>query len=854
MLSIGAMGGQSGNYYLDLASEDYYLKGGEPPGVWLGTGSNLLGLSGTVSREEFLNLFNGFSPDGKTKLTQNAGQESHHPGWDLTFSAPKSVSVLWSQSDFDTRKAIQEAHHEAMKAAIAYLEDNALYTKRSHGGIEREKANGLIVATFEHGTSRAQDPQLHTHALVMNVATRFDGSTGTIVGKPYFEHKMTAGAIYRAELAARLEQTLGVSIERNKNLFEILAVPKTLIEFFSTRRHEILEAMDARGVHGPKAAAAATLVTRHVKAHVAREELFQAWQEVGIKHQFTKGHAHALLSRPKEHALDPDTLRSFVNEALESLTKQQSYFTEKALIRTLAEEAPGRGVTAKKILGLARDYLDNSPDIIRLGNLDGQKYYTTKELLQTEARMLTQAKDSSESSSHVIDLSSIEKSLTKVMEKFGYKPSDEQLAALGHITIRPGAIQVVSGMAGTGKTAMLFAAREAWENEDYKVMGAALAGKAARGLEESAEIKSSTIAKLLMGLDTPMQITEEELKKKKFSSPYAKQAYIDKVNASRAKELPRLDSKTILVLDEAGMVDTRQMAELVRRTTEAGAKLVLVGDEKQLQPIETGGSFKALGKTLGRAELTQIQRQKEQWARDAVHDVAFGKSQEALRAFASRGLLTVSANREEAMQTLIQEWKQQGISRPEESLIICGTRLEATILNRKAQAERLAAGKLELTSTRLNGETFHVGDRVLFLENSNKLGVDNGTTGTLAAIEPSSAKQKLAVQLDNGSVTIIDTAKYDKLQLGYAITTHKGQGETVDRAFILVGGSMQDRELSYVQISRAKLKTHIYTDRLEAGDNLSALTEQMERSRQKELALDLARRIELQRMPPDHTL
>ena len=221
MLSISPplRGAGKGNYYLDLAREDYYLEGGEPLGEWHGRGAKELGLSGTVEREQLSSLLDGYHPKTKGELVKNAGAENRQSAWDLTFSAPKSVSVLWSQADAETRREIQQAHGEAVGRALNYLDHNAGSTRRGEGGAEKESGK-LVVATFEHGTSRAQDPQLHTHALVLNVCTREDGTTGTIESRELYQQKMTAGALYRTELASQLEKRLGVETVRKNSWFK----------------------------------------------------------------------------------------------------------------------------------------------------------------------------------------------------------------------------------------------------------------------------------------------------------------------------------------------------------------------------------------------------------------------------------------------------------------------------------------------------------------------------------------------------------------------------------------------------------------------------------------------------------
>ena len=245
MLSISAMSAGNGRYYLDLPQEDYYLNGGEPRGKWWGKGAALLGLEGVVKDRQLTGLFKGIGPDGR-QLTQNAGDKKRQPGWDLTFSAPKSVSTLWSQGDERIRREIEAAHEAAVHAALTYLQREAGFTRRGKGGTQWEVGH-LIVATFEHGVSRAIEPQIHTHTLVMNACMREDGTTGTILSKPLYQHKMAAGALYRAELASQLEQRLGVTCERDKSSFSLKGVPKALNDFFSTRRVEILEALAARG-------------------------------------------------------------------------------------------------------------------------------------------------------------------------------------------------------------------------------------------------------------------------------------------------------------------------------------------------------------------------------------------------------------------------------------------------------------------------------------------------------------------------------------------------------------------------------------------------------------------------------
>ena len=301
-----------------------------------------------------------------------------------------------------------------------------------------------------------------------------------------------------------------------------------------------------------------------------------------------------------------------------------------------------------------------------------------------------------------------------------------------------------------------------------------------------------------------------------------------------------LDSKTVLVVDEAAMVGTAMMNALIKAVEKAGAKLVLVGDARQLQAIENGGAFLAMQERFGATELAAIQRQREPWARQAVKDFALGRTAEALGAYAERGLLTVTKTRHEAMAKLLADWKTVGIERPEEAFIFTGLRAERAVMNRWAQQERKKANKLGFSSVTIDGETFHAGDRVAFTQNSKKLGVDNGTLGTIDDV--SLLGGRVRVRLDSGTCVSFSISEYRALELAYAITTHKGQGTTVETAFVLAGGPTQSREMSYVQMSRAKGDTHLYWDNAEPGPLLEPLTRAMQASRQKEMATDIRAR------------
>jgi len=299
MLSIGAMSGGQAGYYLSLAREDYYLEGGEPQGRWLGAAAESLGLPELVEPAHLYNLFDGLDPEGRRPLVQmqrHAGKQEHRPGWDLTFSAPKAVSVLWSQLSEEHRSMIEDLHFDAVKAAIEFLEDKAILTRRGKGGKVLEKAKPLIAA-FEHGTSRAQDPQLHTHALLLNICERADGTWGSVSALSVFQAKMAAGALYRAHLAASLANELGVEILPDGTSFTIDGVPKNVCRYFSQRRADILAQIEEQGITSAAGAAKAALETRSAKEEASRDRLFADWQIAGDSIGFGRKRAEEAIQR-----------------------------------------------------------------------------------------------------------------------------------------------------------------------------------------------------------------------------------------------------------------------------------------------------------------------------------------------------------------------------------------------------------------------------------------------------------------------------------------------------------------------------------------------------------------------------
>ena len=374
--------------------------------------------------------------------------------------------------------------------------------------------------------------------------------------------------------------------------------------------------------------------------------------------------------------------------------------------------------------------------------------------------------------------------------------SAEQVEAVRYLCERSGAVATVEGLPDTGKSVLLDAAREAWETAGHTVVGAALSGQAALGLQASAGIPSATLHARLN--EWAPAIAAPAAAPATAAAPVVNDG-MRFANGGRPA-VGSLDARTVVVVDEAGMVDSRTLAALIDATQAAGAKLVLVGDHRQLQPVEAGGMFRVLTERIETANLTEIRRQAEPWAREAVHAVAEGRAGAALAAYEERGLLHVGDGKAETVEALVSAWAEAGRDSPAASrLMLAGERADVRALNHQARDHLQQTGHLgqgQKIDTAHGPREFAVGDRVVCTRNSTPYGVKNGQLGTVEGIESRRDGTTLRVRLDEGGrVATLPTARYPHLDHGYALTTHKAQGATVDRAFVLAGGNLANREL-----------------------------------------------------------
>ncbi|MFO1097097.1 MAG: Ti-type conjugative transfer relaxase TraA [Xanthobacteraceae bacterium] len=486
--------------------------------------------------------------------------------------------------------------------------------------------------------------------------------------------------------------------------------------------------------------------------------------------------------------------------ALDAITHQQSTFTRRDMAVFAHRHSDGIGQFNEVM-----DAMRNAPGLVELGkDGQGEDRFTIRGMIETEQRLHRAAELMAERERHEVNDPDRQAALARA-EARGLVLSGEQTDALAHVTDGRD-LGVVVGYAGTGKSAMLGVAREAWEAAGYEVRGVALSGIAAENLESGSGIASRTIASMEHGWGQGRDV---------------------------------LTARDVLVIDEAGMVGTRQLERVLSHAAEAGAKVVLVGDPQQLQSIEAGAAFRSIFERHVGAEIGEVRRQREDWQRDATRNLATSRTGDAIHAYDTHGMVHAAPTREQARDDLIDRWDRDRQASPDRSrIILTHTNDEVRELNEAARERMRAAGDLgdDVRLAVERGErSFASGDRVMFLQNERGLGVKNGTLGTIEQV----SERSMSVRTDDGRSVSFDLKDYDRIDHGYAATIHKAQGMTVDRTHVLATPGI-DAHGSYVALSRHRdgMDLHYGRDDFAGQDQL---TRTLSRDRAKDMASDYER-------------
>jgi conjugative relaxase-like TrwC/TraI family protein len=783
VLTIGKLGTSRGRleYYdaqVAAGVEDYYAGRGESPGRWRGRGAAAIGLApgGRVDRRGFMALMRGRNPlDGA--VLREMGARSRVSGFDLTWSAPKSVSVLFAIEDDQVAGQLLAAHEHAVDEALAYLEREACWTRRGRDGAECVPGDGFVAASYRHRMSRAGDPQLHTHVIVANM-TRADGRYTALDARWLYAHKSAAGALYRAVLRADVRERLPWVSWRpaGRGLFEVDGVPNPVLRHFSQRRIEIEER--AAELVGPGAMAELSrermqgiaLATRKAKRYGVDGA---SWREEARARAAEHGLGVGELTRLRTR--QPGALTGVDMGALarrlcgpDGLTTNHNTFAARHALAEIAG-AFGQGATMAQLEDAVKWYLGGESVVALERAGQSEPRFTTQHLLACERQIIDSAWRRAGENSGILPGPLVD----QVLVARSLPLNDDQAAAVRAITSSGRGVEGVTALAGTGKTTMIAAVAAAYRHAGWQVIGAAPTARAARQLREIAGVEATTMHSLL----------------------------------ARLKRAGGFAPRTLLVLDEAATAPTRLSAELFARAERAGTKIVAIGDPGQLGPVQAGGWLAAIADEQDGPALRQVMRQRnlsEQEALQALHD---GDPDPYIDH--KRDNITIHETEIEALLRMVHSWhdaqRQHG---RHAAVMITRDNLTRERLNRAARALLKEDGSLSRDGVVIGGREFAIGDRVIARRNDRAADVDNGSVATVVRASPDGA---MVVQTDSGEPRALNpdyVAAY--LEHAYVLTGHAAQGATVDWAGVVGRPTEFTREWAYTSLSRARHHTAIH--------------------------------------------
>src|SRR6266536_3888871 len=588
---------------LSVGGEDYYVREvagnreeylsghGESPGRWLGRGSAALGQEGTASTEAFVRMFHGRHPDTGELLGRAHGERSV-PAFDVVLRPTKSVSLLYGLGDARLAGQVLEAHHEATTEALGYLEEH-VGTRRGHGGCDHVAGQGLLAVGFDHRTSRAGDPLLHTHVIVANRVQGPDGRWTALDGRDLYRHRLAADAVYRGAYQRALSRSLGVAWtepDRHGNR-ELAGMPSDLLRVFSKRAEEIdgeVERLEAEGrVRTPKLVKWVVQTTRQAKQHEAPATLAERWRtEATERGVDVPGLLRDVIGRDRQATSDPagaggpaggdaadeDAVTGVFDRLAgpQGLTAQASTFARHDVIAAIGGQVTG--TDRSQLEALADRFLsERAVSVVAERSLE-ERRWSTPELLEVEHALVAGAQGRRGEQTGVCSPEAVRAALAE-------HPTigEDQAGMVRDLTLSGDGVRVVVGKAGTGKTFALGVARHTFSLDGYRVLGVAPTGIAATSLEAEGFEEVATVDRLLYELDQAAGDRNDHAR-----------------HGSRHEEAPVLDGRSVLVVDEAGMVGSRKLTRLLDHARQAGAKVVLVGDDRQLAAIDAGGGFRGL--------------------------------------------------------------------------------------------------------------------------------------------------------------------------------------------------------------------------------------------------------------------
>jgi conjugative relaxase-like TrwC/TraI family protein len=612
---VGVTKIQRGNagYWLAAVAQggdDYYTKPGEAPGEWVGDLVDELGLTGQVDAAGYTAILEGRDPttgallvqrpETRYRLRPDGSEKVVEPvlGYDVRFSAPKSVSLLYALAGEPTRERIVSVMNEAVREGIAHLEQEACMVQRGKGGKIIERGGGFAGMAFRHRMSRAGDPALHVHVVISNLTrAAADGKWLSLASpkgrSPLFPHGKSAGIVFQAALRAGLLREFGLEFGAVKNGYaDLKGFSREVIEVFSTRSREIAAWLEEHGAAGAKAAQTAAYRTRDAKDHgVDPDAKFAEWEAqaapYGLTRQAVEEMVRDALPREPRPIRDRD-----VADAIKKVEHVSSHFDRRALLWAIAEQLP-EGGDRRQLSDAVRDVLASGrvTRIYEAAHLLDSDTYTTPRIAELERRFIHGALAGVDAGAAVVDPSTVE----GVLARRSYLGEDQREMVI-RLTSGGERVVAVAAWPGTGKTTALEAAAEAWTEAGFPVFGCATARTATGELIDAGLGNSFSIASLRYQVEVA------------------------------GRQLPK---GAVIVVDEANVTNTFDLEALRSYVGELGGKLVLIGDPQQIGSIGPGGLYVHLTRVLDAVPLSTIRRQHREGDQRVVTLVHEGRGSDA---------------------------------------------------------------------------------------------------------------------------------------------------------------------------------------------------------------------------------
>ncbi len=736
--------GQAASYY---EADDYYAGDGLSPSEWQGKGAEELGLSGDVDREQFRDLLDGKVASQQLGTTRD-GQLEHRPGWDVTLSAPKSVSIM---AEVAGDRRLIAAHGAAVKTALAHVEQHMAATRIRDGGtVNREATGNLVIASFQHGISRAQDPQLHTHNVILNATKGEDGVWRSLEPRAIYQLQKQIGAIYRQELALKVRE-LGYDIDMGKDsMFEISGVSKEVMAAFSTRSAEIEAALGERGTTRDQASAAekqiAALDTRQAKGATDQASLVKDWRETADGAGFGAEARMALVNAAEARSAAPDhkaamAMNAEINAnraiayASEKLSERQSVFSASEL----QEEAGRYGLGKVSYIQIAQavDGATKQGDLLHRSYVDrrGAEFagFTTRANIDTETKLLrieAAGRGRSPPIASRMDAAKAVASATADAKRAGFDWNADQRTATAQLLTSRNRITALQGYAGTAKTTTVLAtlAREA-EARGVQVTALAPTASAAMVLSDALGTRGDTVARHLL-------------------SP-------ERTGGGKS---------AVWIVDEASLLSARDTAKLFEQAERQNARVILVGDVKQLGSVEAGAAFAQLQSAgMETAKLGEIVRQTNSATKEAVLASIAGDARKALAALdRGGGRIIETPDRTDRFAAIAKDYAALDKATRSKTLVIEPSREGRDALTTDIRAALAKSGALTGPGTNMQSlvakgltraearlpESYDKGDIVRFTRDYAEKGVSRGEAYRVEGVDP--AKAAVALKAADG--------------------------------------------------------------------------------------------------------